>query len=56
VKAFRRELTRCWFKLLRRRSQRFRINWERMRPIATRWLPEVRVLHPYPSVRLAARP
>jgi RNA-directed DNA polymerase len=56
VKAFRTELTRHWHKALRRRSQRHRINWERMRPIATRWLPQVRALHPYPSVRLAARP
>jgi hypothetical protein len=56
VSAFRTELTRHWFKALRRRSQRDRMNWERMGKIASRWLPRVRVRHPFPSVRFAARP
>ena len=54
VKAFR-HLTRHWLKALRRRSQRTRMSWERMRRIATRWLPPVRVMHPFPEVRFAAR-
>jgi RNA-directed DNA polymerase len=56
VSAFRNELTQHWYKALRRRSQRHRINWERMGPIVTRWLPRVRAVHPFPSERLAARP
>jgi RNA-directed DNA polymerase len=55
VAAFRSQIIRHWFKALRRRSQRKRINWVRMGRIAKRWLPPVRVMHPFPSVRLAAR-
>ena len=55
VKAFRHQVTRHWLKALRRRSQRTRMSWERMSRIATRWLPPVRVMHPFPEVRFAAR-
>jgi len=56
ISAFRTQLTRERFKALRRRSQRDRMNWQRMGRIAARWLPQVRVTHPFPTVRLAARP
>jgi hypothetical protein len=52
VSAFRYHVTRRWHRALRRRSQRGRVNWERMDRYATRWLPRVRVMHPYPNVRL----
>ncbi len=55
VAAFRTQVTRLWFKALRRRSQRNRLNWERMNRIATRWLPPARVQHPFPNVRFDAR-
>lgn len=55
VKAFRTQVTRHWFKALRRRSQRTRINWTRMGRIAKRWLPPARAMHPFPEVRFAAR-
>jgi len=55
VAAFRTQVTRLWFKALRRRSQRNRLNWERMNRIATRWLPPARVQHPFPSMRFDAR-
>jgi hypothetical protein len=55
VSAFRTQVTRHWYKALRRRSQRTRLNWARMDRIATRWLPPARVLHPYPEARFAAR-
>jgi hypothetical protein len=35
VAEFRTQVTRRWFKVLRRRSQRSRINWARMNRIAT---------------------
>jgi RNA-directed DNA polymerase len=54
ISAFRTQVTRHWFKTLRRRSQKTRINWERMRRIATRWLPPPRTTHPYPNARFAA--
>jgi hypothetical protein len=55
VRTFRDQATRHWFKALRRRSQRRRINWKRMGRIARRWLPPARVMHPFPAVRFAAR-
>lgn len=55
VSGFRYQVTLHWRRALRRRSQRGRITWERMGRYATRWLPQVRVVHPYPNVRLAAR-
>jgi RNA-directed DNA polymerase len=55
VSAFRYQLTLLWHRSLRRRSQRGRVNWDRMDNYATRWLPQVRTMHPYPNVRLAAR-
>jgi group II intron reverse transcriptase/maturase len=55
VAAFRDEVTRHWFKALRRRSQRTTVNWARMNRIEARWLPRARVMHPYPNVRFDAR-
>jgi group II intron reverse transcriptase/maturase len=55
VSAFRHQMTLHWRRALRRRSQRGRVSWERMGRYATRWLPKVRVMHPYPNVRLAAK-
>ena len=55
VSTFRYQLTQHWRKALGRRSQRGRVTWERMRRYVTRWLPTVHVIHPFPSVRFAAR-
>jgi RNA-directed DNA polymerase len=55
VAAFRTQLTRQWFKALRRRSQRTRLNWTRMRRLESRWLPPARVMHPFPDTRFDAR-
>jgi group II intron reverse transcriptase/maturase len=55
VAAFRTQVTRHWFRALRRRSQRKRLNWERMNRLATRWLPPARPQHPFPSVRFSVR-
>ena len=54
VRAFREQVIRHWFKALRRRSQRHRLNWQRMRRLETRWLPPVRIVHPWPSERFCA--
>ena len=53
--AFRGQVTRHWYRSLRHRSQRTRLNWERMDRLATRWLPPARVAHPYPQARFDAR-
>ncbi len=55
IQAFRHQVTRHWLKALRRRSQRHRLNWERMVRLATRWLPPAHILHPYPEARFHAR-
>jgi group II intron reverse transcriptase/maturase len=55
VAAFRTQATRHWYRALRRRSQRHRLNWTRMKRLATRWLPPARVTHPWPDTRFAAR-
>jgi RNA-directed DNA polymerase len=55
VGAFRIQVTRYWLKTLRRRSQRTAITWERMSRLQTRWLPKVRIMHPYPDVRFDAK-
>jgi RNA-directed DNA polymerase len=55
VAAFRTQVTRNWYKALRRRSQRTRLNWTRMDRIAKRWLPPARVIHPFPEERFDVR-
>jgi len=54
IEAFRTQVTRHWYKALRRRSQKSRLTWGRMNRIVTRWLPKTRILHPFPEVRFAA--
>jgi RNA-directed DNA polymerase len=55
VAAFRTQATRHWYRALRRRSQRTRLNWGRMNRLATRWLPPARPMHPWPNTRFDAR-
>jgi RNA-directed DNA polymerase len=51
---FRDRLLGFWWRTLRRRSQKRRMSWTRTLALARRWLPQPRVLHPYPAVRFAA--
>jgi group II intron reverse transcriptase/maturase len=52
--AFRRILTRIWYRTLMRRSQKHRLLWPRMGRLRDRWFPRARILHPWPEQRLAA--
>jgi RNA-directed DNA polymerase len=52
LKAFRQAVLRLWQLAIRCRSQRSRGNWSRIYRLATRWIPQPRITHPYPSVRL----
>lgn len=45
-------LNHLWFKVLRRRSQRHRTNWDRMNRLVMRWIPSPRICHPYPDLSL----
>ena len=51
---FRERLRRLWRHSMRRRGQNRRPNWNRLGPLFDRWLPQPRVLHPYPGQRFDA--
>ena len=55
INAFYNQVTRHWFRSLRRRSQRTTVNWTRMRRISARWLPPPKRMHPFPNARFDAR-
>ena len=51
--AFRTEVCKAWMWALRRRSQKGRnFNWARFTRLVARWIPSVKIVHPYPSERL----
>jgi len=50
IGAFRYHLSQLWHRTLRRRSQRNRLNWERMKRLICRWLPQPRICHSYPDI------
>ncbi len=52
---FRERVTRLWRRTLLDRSQTHRVPWTRMHRLAVRWIPQPRVLHPYPECRFAVR-
>ena len=49
---FRCQAGWLWHRTLSRRSQNGRVRWDRMRRLIDRWLPPVRVFHPYPLRRM----
>jgi len=49
--AFRTEICRQWHKALRRRGNKRPINWQTMTRLIRRWVPSVRIVHPYPNQR-----
>lgn len=54
LRQFRTALQVLWLNALRRRSQRGRrMTWAKFSRISQRWIPPVRILHPYPSVRFS---
>src|SRR4030088_511342 len=53
--AFRDHVIRLWGRTLRRRSQKHALTWERMGKVADDWLPQPRILHPWPSIRFAVK-
>jgi group II intron reverse transcriptase/maturase len=54
LSVFRDRVLAVWWRTLCRRSQKRWLTWERMLALAKRWLPQPRVLHPYPEQRFAA--
>ena len=55
LEAFRAAVLRLWLRQIRRRSQRSRWTWERFLERFEALLPEVCILHPYPTPRFDAR-
>jgi group II intron reverse transcriptase/maturase len=55
ISNFQYQVAWHWYRALRRRSQRHRLNWKRMHRLTERWLPSVRIMHPYPQVRFDAK-
>jgi group II intron reverse transcriptase/maturase len=49
---FRFQIARLWHRTLCRRSQKGRVLWERMKRLIDRYLPPVRICHPYPLKRM----
>ena len=55
LRSFRHHVVRLWRRSLRRRSQRSRLTWDRMGQLAAAWLPQPRILHPWPQQRFAVK-
>jgi len=49
------EVKKLWLRQLRRRCQRHRWGWPRFARMFSRYVPEAKVLHLYPSERFRAR-
>ncbi len=50
---FRKVAGWLWWRALKRRSQKKRLPWKRMKRYLDHWLPPARICHPWPSQRLA---
>ena len=55
VGSFRNQVAKSWHRALLRRSQRSRLDWSRMGRLINRWLPTVRIIHPWPDERFDVR-
>jgi RNA-directed DNA polymerase len=55
LQTFRDCVVRLWQRSLRRRGQRDKTTWERIKRLADDFLPKPRVLHPWPEQRFAVK-
>ena len=55
LRAFRDHVVNLWRRSLRRRSQRDKTRWDRIKKLADDWLPKPRILHPWPRERFAVK-
>jgi hypothetical protein len=53
--AFLQDVKRIWLWTLRRRSQKARLAWDRFGRIAADFLPQPKILHPWPHQRFAVK-
>lgn len=52
---FRSQVCWLWHRVLCRRSQNGYVRWDRMQRLSDRWLPRLRIYHPYPLQRFGVR-
>ncbi|HLB98642.1 MAG TPA: group II intron reverse transcriptase/maturase, partial [Acetobacteraceae bacterium] len=55
LQTFRDCVVRLWRRSLRRRGQRDKTTWERIKPLAEDYLPRPNILHPWPEQRFAVK-
>ncbi len=55
LQTFRDCVVRLWRRSLRRRGQRDKTTWERIKRLAEDFLPKPRILHPWPEQRFAVK-
>ena len=53
--AFRHHVLDIWRRTLKRRSQKDRTTWEGMTKLINQWLPQPRILHPWPNQRFIVK-
>jgi RNA-directed DNA polymerase len=53
LQAFRKHVVRLWHRILKRRSQKDRMTWDRITKLSNDWLPAAKILHPWPEQRFA---
>jgi RNA-directed DNA polymerase len=53
--AFRLHTARLWRRVLRRHSQKDGFTWKQIEKLAADFLPNPRILHPWPSERFAVK-
>lgn len=49
LESFRHQVVRLWCRSLRRRSQKHRCSWQRVTRLAEKYIPQPKVVHPYPT-------
>jgi RNA-directed DNA polymerase len=54
LRIFKGRVNRLWRNVLVRSNQRGQMRWERITPVLTRWILQLRILHPYPDARFYA--
>ena len=55
LSAFRHFVLLLWYRTLKRRGQKDRTTLEKLARVSEKWLPRVRILHPWPNRRFAVK-
>lgn len=55
LRSFRHDVIRHWWRVVRRRSQRKRLSWERFAELVAQYIPTPAILHPYPLERFRVK-